>query len=132
MDPAIPKPTAKMTSQSWSSARDGLSVSFAIGLTGVLLCQTSGYGPEADALLAAPDRSTWTGRRDRLLLLLMVTTGVRVSELTALTALTRADTCTDRHGAHIVVHGKGRKDLWGFRTRPYVFTWASTRPARIR
>jgi integrase/recombinase XerD len=62
---------------------------------------------EAEALLAAPDRSTWTGRRDQLLLMLMVTTGVRVSELTA---LTRADICTDRHGAHIAVHGKGRKD----------------------
>jgi len=61
---------------------------------------------DVDALLAAPDRSTWTGRRDHALLLLMVTTGVRVSELTS---LTRADTCTDTHGAHIAVHGKGRK-----------------------
>jgi integrase/recombinase XerD len=64
-------------------------------------------GTETDALLASPDRTTWTGRRDHTLLLLMVTTGVRVSELTS---LTRADTSTDRHGAHIVVHGKGRKD----------------------
>ncbi len=39
MDPAMPKPTAKMTNQSWSSAREGLSVSCAMGLTGVLLCQ---------------------------------------------------------------------------------------------
>jgi integrase/recombinase XerD len=62
---------------------------------------------EVDALLASTDRSTWTGRRDHLLLLLMVTTGLRVSEVTA---LTRADTCTDVHGAHIVCHGKGRKD----------------------
>jgi len=62
---------------------------------------------EVDALLASPDRSTWTGRRDHLLLLLMVTTGVRVSELTA---LTRTDTSTDKHDAHIVCHGKGRKD----------------------
>ena len=37
----------------------------------------------------------------------MVTTGVRVSELTC---LTRADVCTDAHGAHIACHGKGRKD----------------------
>lgn len=64
-------------------------------------------GTEVDALLASPDRSTWTGRRDHTLLLLMVTTGVRVSELTS---LTRADICTDTHGAHIAVHGKGRKD----------------------
>ncbi|MDQ3988883.1 MAG: site-specific integrase [Actinomycetota bacterium] len=62
--------------------------------------------PEVDALLANPDRSTWTGRRDHALLLLMVTTGVRVSELTS---LTRADTCTDTPGAHIAVDGKGRK-----------------------
>jgi len=62
---------------------------------------------ELDALLASPDRSTWTGRRDHTLLLVMATTGVRVSELTA---LTRADTCTDTPGAHIVSHGKGRKD----------------------
>lgn len=64
-------------------------------------------GTEIDALLASPDLSTWTGRRDHTLLLLMVTTGIRVSELTA---LTRGDVCTDRHGAHIAVHGKGRKD----------------------
>jgi len=62
---------------------------------------------EVDALLASPDRCTWTGRRDHLLLLLMVTTGLRVSEVTS---LTRADTCTDAHGAHIACHGKGRKD----------------------
>jgi integrase/recombinase XerD len=61
---------------------------------------------DVDVLLATPDRSTWTGRRDHALLLLMVTTGVRVSELTS---LTRADTCTDTRGAHIAVHGKGRK-----------------------
>jgi site-specific recombinase XerD len=62
---------------------------------------------EVDALLAAPDASTWTGRRDHLMLVVMVTTGVRVSELTA---LTRADTRLATHGSHIAVHGKGRKD----------------------
>ncbi len=41
MDPAMPRPTAKMTTQSSNSARDGLSVSCAIGLTGVLLSQIS-------------------------------------------------------------------------------------------
>ena len=34
---------------------------------------------EADALLAAPDTGTWTGRRDRVLMLLMLTSGPRVS-----------------------------------------------------
>ena len=44
--------------------------------------------PEIDALLAACDRTTWTGRRDHALLLLAVQTGLRISELTG---LTRAD-----------------------------------------
>ncbi|MGI8731357.1 MAG: tyrosine-type recombinase/integrase [Solirubrobacteraceae bacterium] len=62
--------------------------------------------PEIDALLAAPDRRTPTGRRDHLIILLMITTGVRVSELTA---LTRADVHTGKPAAHIATHGKGRK-----------------------
>ena len=60
---------------------------------------------EINALLAAPDRSTWLGRRDHALLLLMIQTGVRVSELVGL------HVC-DVHlgtGAHIRVTGKGRK-----------------------
>lgn len=61
---------------------------------------------EATALLGAPDRSTWTGRRDRAWILLAVTTGLRVSELTA---LTRGDLNLDT-GAHVLCHGKGRKD----------------------
>ena len=40
--------------------------------------------PEIDALLAAPDRSTWTGRRDHALLLLAVQAGLRASELASL------------------------------------------------
>jgi integrase/recombinase XerD len=40
--------------------------------------------PEIDALLASPDRSTWTGRRDHTLLLLAIETGLRASELTDL------------------------------------------------
>ena len=39
---------------------------------------------EVDALLAAPDRTTWTGRRDHALLLTAIQTGLRVSELTGL------------------------------------------------
>ncbi len=62
---------------------------------------------EVDALLAAPDRTTWTGRRDYTLMLVMVTTGLRVSELTG---LSRADASTDGKGAFIACHGKGRKD----------------------
>jgi site-specific recombinase XerD len=40
--------------------------------------------PEVDALLAAPDRNRWTGRRDHALLLLAIQTGLRCSELIAL------------------------------------------------
>jgi integrase/recombinase XerD len=61
---------------------------------------------EIDALLAAPDLRTPTGRRDHLIILLMITTGVRVSELTT---LRRADVHTGKPAAHIATHGKGRK-----------------------
>jgi site-specific recombinase XerD len=61
---------------------------------------------EVDALLAAPDRSTWLGRRDHALLALAVQTGLRVSELTS---LTNADLHLD-DGRHVKCHGKGRKE----------------------
>jgi site-specific recombinase XerD len=61
---------------------------------------------EIDALIAAPDRLTWTGRRDHALLLLAIQTGLRVSELTG---LTRADV-HPHSGAHVSCHGKGRKE----------------------
>ena len=38
--------------------------------------------PEAEALIAAPDQTTWLGRRDHVLLHVAVHTGLRVSELT--------------------------------------------------
>ena len=37
--------------------------------------------PEVDALLAAPDRETWAGRRDHAMLVVAVQTGLRISEL---------------------------------------------------
>lgn len=46
--------------------------------------------PEVDALLAAPDQRTWSGRRDHALILLAVQTGLRLSELISL----RPRTCT--------------------------------------
>jgi integrase/recombinase XerD len=61
--------------------------------------------PEIDALLAAPDRNTWTGRRDHALLLLAIQTGLRASELTTLTI---ADIQLDG-AAHVTCQGKGRK-----------------------
>ena len=60
---------------------------------------------EVDTLLAACDPATWTGRRDRAMLTLAVQTGLRVSELAAIT-------CTDvllGTGANVHTHGKGRK-----------------------
>ena len=41
---------------------------------------------EMAALLAAPDRTTWAGRRDHALLLLAIQTGLRASELVGLNA----------------------------------------------
>lgn len=64
-------------------------------------------GPETDALLAAPDRSTWYGRRDHALLLTAVQTGLRVSEMTGLTI---ADITTTTPGAAVHTTGKGRKE----------------------
>jgi site-specific recombinase XerD len=40
--------------------------------------------PEIQALLAAPDRSKWVGRRDHALLLTLYNSGARVSEITML------------------------------------------------
>jgi integrase len=60
---------------------------------------------EMDVLLAAPDRSTGTGRRDHVLLAVAVRTGLRLSELTGLRR-------QDAHlgtGAHLKCLGKGRK-----------------------
>lgn len=59
---------------------------------------------EVDAVLAACDRSTWTGRKDHTMILLAVQTGLRVSELISLTC----DDVTLGVGAHVHCIGKGR------------------------
>lgn len=61
---------------------------------------------EVDALLAAPDRNTWSGRRDHALILLAVQTGLRLSELTGL----QRDDLNMGTGSHVRVIGKGRKE----------------------
>jgi integrase/recombinase XerD len=61
--------------------------------------------PEIEALVAAPDTSSWRGRRDRTIILLLAQTGLRISELTA---LRRGDVILGR-GAHVRCEGKGRK-----------------------
>jgi len=62
--------------------------------------------PEIEALLAAPDQSTWGGRRDRTLLLLAIQTGLRVSELVGL----RCSDIVLGTGSHVRCTGKGRKE----------------------
>lgn len=61
--------------------------------------------PEIAAIVDACDPATWTGRRDRTLIVLGAQTGLRISEITGLT-------CADVHlgvGAHVTCYGKGRK-----------------------
>jgi integrase/recombinase XerD len=61
---------------------------------------------ESEALLAACDQRTWTGRRDHAMLALTLQTGLRISEVAG---LTRAD-ITLAAGAHVHTIGKGRKE----------------------
>ena len=61
--------------------------------------------PEIDALLAAPDAATWTGRRDHALLTLAIQTGLRISELIGL----RPADLQLGTGPHVACWGKGRK-----------------------
>ncbi|CAI06371.1 putative integrase (plasmid) [Aromatoleum aromaticum EbN1] len=61
---------------------------------------------EVDALLAAPDQHTWSGRRDHAFLLVAVQTGLRLSEMTGL----KRDDLILGAGAHVRVVGKGRKE----------------------
>lgn len=60
---------------------------------------------EMEAMLAAPDRSSWIGRRDHAILMVALQTGLRVSELIN---LRRGDLVLGS-GAHIHCEGKGRK-----------------------
>lgn len=60
---------------------------------------------EIDALLAAPDRTAWVGRRDHAFLLTAIQTGLRLSEMTML----RQGDVELRTGAHVRCEGKGRK-----------------------
>lgn len=67
---------------------------------------------EIDALLNAPSPDTWSGRRDRVMLLVLYNTGARVSEIIR---IQRQD--VDLLRQHVVhIHGKGRKEriipLW--------------------
>ncbi|MDA8313313.1 MAG: tyrosine-type recombinase/integrase [Actinomycetota bacterium] len=83
---------------------------------------------EVEAILAAPDRRTWSGQRDHAWLLLMITTGIRVGELVN---LRRLDVSTKRP-AHIVVTGKGRRQRiipLDKTTAASLVAWMRTNPA---
>jgi site-specific recombinase XerD len=83
---------------------------------------------EMEAILAAPDPTCWSGRRDRLLLLMLYNTGARVSEVIA---IRRSDLDLD-HGSAVHLHGKGRKarsvPLWT-RTVVQVRDWLRSQPS---
>jgi integrase/recombinase XerD len=59
---------------------------------------------EIEALLSTPDQTTWIGRRDHALLLVLVQTGIRVSELTGL----RCQDIVLGTGPHLRCHGLSR------------------------
>lgn len=67
---------------------------------------------EMQAILDAPDRTTWCGQRDRIMFATLYNTGARVSEITGLCV---ADVVLG-HSASVRIHGKGRKErsvpLW--------------------
>jgi integrase/recombinase XerD len=67
---------------------------------------------EIEAILAAPDRSTWSGHRDAVMFATFYNTGARVSEITAL----RSRDAQLERNLCLHVQGKGRKEravpLW--------------------
>ncbi len=64
--------------------------------------------PEVEALLASVDKSTGVGRRNHVMLLVTVQTGLRLSEITGL----RQKDVVLGAGAHVRCEGKGRKERW--------------------
>jgi site-specific recombinase XerD len=73
---------------------------------------------EQEALLAAPDRTTWIGRRDHAIILLLLQTGLRVSEMRDL----RCEDVVLTTGAHVSCRGKGRKERCTPLTRETIST----------
>ncbi|MGA8599006.1 MAG: tyrosine-type recombinase/integrase [Bryobacteraceae bacterium] len=62
--------------------------------------------PMIEALVAAPNRTKWLGRRDHAFLLTAAQTGLRLSEMTAL----RQEDLSLGAGPHVRCQGKGRKE----------------------
>jgi site-specific recombinase XerD len=75
---------------------------------------------EIEAILAAPDQTTWFGRRDHTLLLLAAQTGLRLSELISL----ERGAVHLGHGAHVRCVGKGRKEPVSCSNRHQQYIWS--------
>jgi integrase/recombinase XerD len=84
---------------------------------------------EIQTVLDAPDPSTWSGRRDRALFVLLYNTGARISEALGVEI---DDVRVDRAPAVVTLRGKGRKQrtvpLWPLTAR-ILAAWLRTRDA---
>jgi integrase/recombinase XerD len=82
---------------------------------------------QIEAILAAPDPSTWSGRRDRVMFATLYNAGARVSEITGM----RIADLTLTPAAAILIRGKGRKErcvpLWRS-TAKQLKTWLNQEP----
>lgn len=82
---------------------------------------------QIEAILAAPDPNTWSGRRDRVMLATLYNTGARVSEITGM----RIADLTLTPSAALLIRGKGRKErcvpLWRS-TAKQLKTWLDQAP----
>lgn len=77
---------------------------------------------EVEMIIAAPDKNTWSGRRDRALFATLYNTGARVSEIIRINCMDiENDQCRE-----LILHGKGRKQrtlpLWK-RTSRIIREW---------
>ncbi len=83
---------------------------------------------EVEAILSAPEPSTWTGLRDQTMLTVLYNTGARVSEMIQ---LRRSDVQLVQHHA-VQIRGKGRKErivpLWRS-TVKILRTWVERLPS---
>lgn len=77
---------------------------------------------EMEAIITAPDKSTFSGHRDFVMLMTLYNTGARVSEIIGLRV---SDLCLESK-ASILIHGKGRKQravpLWNS-TKRHLKKW---------
>lgn len=77
---------------------------------------------EMEAIIAAPDKSTFSGHRDFVMFMTLYNTGSRVSEIIRLRV---SDVCLESK-ASVLIHGKGRKQravpLWSS-TKRHLKRW---------